>query len=181
MGGLLAQQVRTVAAIQLIFKITSSLGDIVLDPVDINNVFSEYYAHLYSSESSPDAIFSLSPLASLKYPIIDKTTAKEMGGPIMALEIQDTIRSMQNQKSSGPIGFTTEFYKAFSAQVLPILESMYNDSFFAGQLPESLNLASISLILKNDKDPSICSSYRPISLLNVDVKILSKILSNRLR
>jgi len=43
-----------------------------------------------------------------------------------------------------------------------------------------LNQASISLLLKKNKDPLSCTSYRPISLLSVDVKLLSKLLALRL-
>lgn len=57
---------------------------------------------------------------------------------------------------------------------------MYNEAFALGYLPDTLSEASISLLLKKDKDPLLCSSYRPISLLNVDFKILSKILVLRL-
>lgn len=58
---------------------------------------------------------------------------------------------------------------------------MYNDSLQTGRLPETLSIASISLLLKKDKDPTSCGSYRPISLLNVDCKILAKILAIRLQ
>lgn len=61
----------------------------------------------------------------------------------------------------------------------PFLE-MLNDSFLRGSLPKSLTEATISLILKRGKPADECSSYRPISLLNVDFKILSKILARRL-
>ena len=57
---------------------------------------------------------------------------------------------------------------------------MFNEARTSGILPMTLRQASISLIAKKDKDPLLCSSYRPISLLNVDFKILSKVLARRL-
>ena len=52
---------------------------------------------------------------------------------------------------------------------------MYNEAFSLGQCPPSFTIATINLLLKKDKDP-FCGSFRPISLLNVDYKILAKIL-----
>lgn len=60
------------------------------------------------------------------------------------------------------------------------LTNMYVESFERATLPPTLNLAHISLILKKDKPPDLCASYRPISLLGVDCKILSKLLAHRL-
>ncbi len=61
----------------------------------------------------------------------------------------------------------------------PLL-NMFNYSFVVKELPKTLEGAYISLILKNGKSPDMCSSYRPIALLNVDRKLLSKILAMRL-
>ncbi len=96
-----------------------------------------------------------------------------------ATEVQEAIHSLQNGKSPGPDGFTIKFFKTFSSVLTPILQRVYNEAFF--QLPTTMSEASISLLLKKDKDPLLCSSYRPISLLNVDFKILSKILALRLQ
>lgn len=60
------------------------------------------------------------------------------------------------------------------------LLAMYDYSFKITMLPQSLREANISLILKKGKDPEDCGSYRPISLLNVDLKLLSKILALQL-
>lgn len=50
-----------------------------------------------------------------------------------------------------------------------------------GSFTRQSNTALISLLLKKDKDPSDCASYRPLSLLNTDIKIFAKVLACRLR
>ena len=80
----------------------------------------------------------------------------------------------------GPDVLPPEFYKRFSTLLAPVLLDMYNHSLSTGTLPKTLTEASISVILKKDKNPAECSSYRLISLLNVDVKILAKTFARRL-
>lgn len=72
------------------------------------------------------------------------------------------------------------FFKRFSSELSPLLLNMYNEALLHCQLQQTLRQASICLIPKKDKDPLSCESYRPISLLNVDCKILGKCLAKRL-
>ena len=58
---------------------------------------------------------------------------------------------------------------------------MYLDSFKRGCLPPTLGIANILVILKRDKPSDMCGSYRPISLISVDSKLLSKLLARRLQ
>lgn len=57
---------------------------------------------------------------------------------------------------------------------------MYLDSFEKGILPTSLRGALITLLPKPGKPCNKCENLRPVSLLNVDLKILCKILARRM-
>lgn len=100
-----------------------------------------------------------------------------LNADISISEIIAAVNSMQNNKSPSPDGFTTEYYKQFSFQ---LAQAMYKEAFSSGTLPVTLRQASISLLAKKNKDLLLCTSYRPISLLNVDFKVLSKVLAKRL-
>lgn len=181
MGKLLAYQARVTCASRLIPRIRSPTGDTITDPVEISNIFSDYYTKLHSSESSLHDWEGHNPLDSLTYPQVSETGSTDLGSPVTISEVQEAIRSLQSSKSPGPDGFTIEFYKAFSPSLAPILVRLFNDAFLKGHLPPTLTEASITLLLKKDKDPLLCGSYRPISLLNVDFKILAKLLSFHLQ
>ena len=88
---------------------------------------------------------------------------------------------MRSGKAPGPDGFPNEWFKTVKNKLCPRLVKTYNYSFnIADHLPETMSLASISLILKKSKDPEDPASYRPISLINVDAKVLAKGLTLRL-
>lgn len=180
-GKLLAYQVRAAAASRFVPRVKSPTGETVTDLTNISNVFSDFYSNLYTSESNALDWEGPNPLDSLTYPQMEEETANSLGAPLTAHEVTEAIKSLQSGKSPGPDGYTTDFYKAFAHKLVPILVRVYNDAFQKGQLPPSLTEASISVLLKKDKDPLLCSSYRPISLLNVDFKIMTKVLATRLQ
>lgn len=62
-------------------------------------------------------------------------------------------------------------------QLAPLLQAMFKEALSIGTLPMTLRQASVSLLPKKDKDPLLCTSYGPIPLLNVDFKVLSKVLA----
>lgn len=113
-------------------------------------------------------------------PNLDRVAAEELERPITAVELEAAVKSLLSGKSPGPDGFPAEFYKTFWKQLAPHLLEMFTESYNSGTLPHTLNQACISLLLKKGKDPLSCGSYRPISLLNVDFKLLSKLLARRL-
>ncbi len=118
-------------------------------------------------------------LNGIEFPTINKLSRDSLEKNIQIEEIKESIASMKSGKAPGPDGFPTEFYKVFSNLLSPILLLVFSESLQNGCLPASLYQATISLLLKKDKNPLECGSYRLISLLNCDYKILAKLLSVR--
>uniref|UniRef100_A0A3P9C0F7 Reverse transcriptase domain-containing protein n=1 Tax=Maylandia zebra TaxID=106582 RepID=A0A3P9C0F7_9CICH len=146
----------------------------------ISKIMKEFYQDLYSPECQNTVDARKLFLDTVNLPILSEESRLDLCSPIRVQEVLDAIKSLQSGKAPGPDGFGPEFYKKMAKHVAGPLLGMYTESLERGVLPPTLNLAHISLILKKDKPADLCTSYRPISLLSVDCKILSKILSRRL-
>ena len=84
-------------------------------------------------------------------------------------------------KRQGKTGLTKSFMKHFSIFCKKIyLINFYNDAFQKGSLSVSQRRGVKSLISKADNDRSELSGWRPITLLNVDYKILAKTIAKRI-
>uniref|UniRef100_A0A671WYB0 Reverse transcriptase domain-containing protein n=1 Tax=Sparus aurata TaxID=8175 RepID=A0A671WYB0_SPAAU len=179
-GRLLAHQLRRQTASRLITRIKDGSGVLQEDPVVINSVFSSFYESLYKSEFLSDPADMHTFLDELQFPSINPELVNQLDSDLTTQELNSALQNMQNNKAPGPDGFPVEFFKAFQAKLIPLLYSVYVESLSLGSLPPTLRQASISVLLKKDKDADLCTSYRPISLMNVDTKILAKALARRL-
>ena len=88
------------------------------------------------------------------------------------------LKQLANNKSPGSDGFPTEFYKFFWPDVRKYLFDSYSYSFQNGKLSMDQRRGILSIIPKKDKDLRYLKHWRPLTLLNTDYKILTKLLAN---
>lgn len=100
-----------------------------------------------------------------------------MNQPFSREEIHKIIDSLPSNKSPGPDGFTGDYYKTFKQISSPYLESTFNAAAASATFPPQMLNAKIVTLPKPGKDPSSPPNFRPISLLNIDLKVYAKLIA----
>ncbi|XP_077309868.1 membrane-spanning 4-domains subfamily A member 8-like [Lithobates pipiens] len=85
-------------------------------------------------------------------------------------EITNALKQLKPGKSPGPDGLTVAYYKTFADILKPHFLSALKSFTEPINPPAEFLQAHITVIPKSGKDPSVVTNYRPISLLNVDLK-----------
>ena len=112
-------------------------------------------------------------------PKLTKELSDRCEGEIKIQECEDVLQSFATAKTPGNDGIPIEFYKTFWPAIGKLLVESFNEAFNKKEMSASQRKAIITLIEKKDKDRCFLENWRPISLINVDSKIASKVISAR--
>lgn len=177
MGKLLACSLREQQVQNSIFRIQAPNGNWLVEDEAVRQAFQTYYKKLYESVGPATEAEINTYLAKVFLPTLTDSEIKNLEHPINGREIQKAIQRLANDKASGLDGYTAKFYKTFTMFLIGPLLELFKGLSTEFPVPPSMRPAGINILLKPRKEASSCSSYHPISLLNIDVKFWASILA----
>ena len=153
-------------------------GNEVTSRTDLENAHVNFYRRLFACEEV-DPVCQQHLFSQLDLKLSSEESAS-CDGLASLEELTTAVESLALNKSPGPDGLSLEFDLCFWNILGPLLCRLFKQCLLKESLPESLCTSVARLLFKKRGDVKDLKNWRPISLLNVDYKILSKVITLRL-
>jgi hypothetical protein len=148
--------------------------------IEVQEIIRDYFENLYSNKfknlTEMDRF-----LDTFDHPKLNQQDINYLNRSNTQNEIEAAIKSLLKKKNPGPNGFSAQFYQTIKEELKPTLLKLFHEIEREGKLPNIFYEASIILIPKPGIDTSKKENYKPISLMNIDAKILNKIMANQIQ
>ena len=141
--------------------------------------FRQYFLKLFTREPGLSSAQFDTYLAD--FPRLSATEAAGCEGRIKEEEIREALKSVGLDKSPRIDGLPYEVYLRLSHMFVPLLATIYDNWMRQGTIPRRFTRGIVKLLRKNKHGGNGISNFRPLTMLNTDLKILAKILANRLQ
>jgi hypothetical protein len=151
-------------------------GKVTSDTHIVSKLLSDYQKNIYSPVDMENSLLN----KYLKNIETKSELLKQIDHPITLDEVKYTISKLKNS-SPGPDGIPAFFYKKYKDLVAPYLFEQFKSALNDSLLPAGMREAAIRYIKKPNTDSTIPKSWRPISLINCDSKLLSSIFAIRIQ
>ena len=156
----------------------------ISNPAQVNKEIEDFYRKMYTTKINANMDnHTLEQkfkdfIEDLNIPQLNDEEKSFLDKDLTINELKEALDSFADNKSPGVDGFTKEFYQTFFDLLCKDLLNSYNEAFCKGSL--SVPQKGGTLIPKGDENLTELKNWRPISLLNIDHKILSKALARRM-
>ncbi|WMV58251.1 hypothetical protein MTR67_051636 [Solanum verrucosum] len=150
-------------------------GEVVEDPVEIRNTVINFYKELYTESEEWRPNFDL-----MECPTISQEEKDWMQRPFTESEVLQCLQLCDGDKAPGPDGYTMSFFKSCWGIVKEDLMLTIHNFHQNGIFEKSFNATFLALIPKKPGAKEL-KDFRPISLIGGVYKIISKLITERLK
>ena len=170
------------AATKAINRLVGEEDIVLTDPKQILIKARDFYQALYGKRFRTKREFEIvDELNALNIPQLDARNAQKIDEESNEQECYNIHKKMTKSKSPGLDGLAVNFCLIFWPLITNLFSEELEFSWQTGNLIPTQQQGVITLLLKPNKNHQDISHYRPITLLNVDYKIISKVISHRMR
>eukprot|EP00253_Pinus_taeda_P026308 PITA_26308 len=162
-----------------ILNLKNASGDTLHNHREISSLMTDHFKRI-AQESPIDRTDAINSLMQSIPKVVTKDQNLALLNEISMEEVEEAVKSMPNDKSPGPDGFTIKFFKACWQTIKTEIWEVVEDSRRSGTILKSFNSTFLALIPK-EENAQTPEKFKPIALCNVIYKIISKFIANRLK
>ena len=143
---------------------------------------SNFYTNLYAHNPCDDKLEDIEEFLKGVDPMtVSKEENKKLTEEVSEKEVHNFIKTLSSNKAPGTTGLNSGYFLEIWPYAGSLITRSINDCLESGTLPSKQREGVIVLIPKQDKDQRIIGNLRPITFLNCYYKIISGVLTNRMK